>query len=52
MIDYRCSIVEALEAASLYPAEALGLQDQKGSLKPGADAEEVSGRIGLAAGDV
>lgn len=35
----RCSIVEALEAASLHPAEALGIQLKKGSLNFGCDAD-------------
>ncbi|TRY64342.1 hypothetical protein TCAL_00846 [Tigriopus californicus] len=35
----RCSIVEALEAASLHPAEALGIQRKKGSLDFGCDAD-------------
>ena len=37
----RCSVVEALEAASLHPAETLGLEDRKGSLNYGADADFV-----------
>ena len=40
-MDNRCSIVEALEAASLHPAQSLGLEDQKGNFKPGADADLV-----------
>ena len=35
----RCSRVEALEAASLHPALALGIEDRKGSLAYGADAD-------------
>jgi imidazolonepropionase-like amidohydrolase len=35
----RCSQVEALEAASLHPARALGLAHKKGSLAYGADAD-------------
>jgi len=35
----RCSQVEALEAASLHPARALGLAHRKGSLAFGADAD-------------
>ncbi|ORX54525.1 Metallo-dependent hydrolase [Hesseltinella vesiculosa] len=37
----RCSVVEALEAATLHPALALGIADRKGSLVPGADADMV-----------
>ena len=37
----RCSVVEALEAASLHPAETLGIEDRKGSLEYGADADFV-----------
>jgi N-acetylglucosamine-6-phosphate deacetylase len=36
-----CGIVEALEAASLHPAQALGIESRKGSLEPGADADIV-----------
>nr|CAG4640867.1 EOG090X06GX [Eulimnadia texana] len=36
-----CSIVEALEAASLHPAQALGIQHKKGTLSFGADADFV-----------
>lgn len=36
-----CSVVEALEAASLHPAQALGLDSQKGTLNFGADADFV-----------
>ena len=32
---------EALQAASLHPAQALGLQDRKGSLDYGSDADLV-----------
>jgi hypothetical protein len=35
----RCSRVEALEAASLHPALALGMAGRKGSLAYGADAD-------------
>jgi N-acetylglucosamine-6-phosphate deacetylase len=35
----RCSLVEALEAASLHPAEAIGLHGKKGTLDFGADAD-------------
>ena len=34
-----CSIVEALEAATLHPAQALGLEKVKGTLSYGADAD-------------
>ena len=33
--------MEALEAASLHPAETLGMEDSKGSLDYGADADFV-----------
>lgn len=36
-----CSIEYALEAASLHPAKCLGIEDQKGTLKYGADADFV-----------
>ena len=36
-----CSIIEALEAASLHPALTLGIEQQKGSLDPGKDADLV-----------
>ena len=38
---FRCSIVECLEAASLHPASALGLEASKGTLNFGADADLV-----------
>lgn len=34
-------MIEALEAASLHPAQALGLDSQKGTLNFGADADFV-----------
>jgi N-acetylglucosamine-6-phosphate deacetylase len=34
-----CSIVEALEAASLHPAQLLGISDKKGTLNYGSDAD-------------
>ncbi|CAG0891389.1 unnamed protein product, partial [Cyprideis torosa] len=37
----RCSVVEALEAASLHPALALGIEEKKGTLKYGSDADFV-----------
>ncbi|KAF0396654.1 Metallo-dependent hydrolase [Gigaspora margarita] len=36
-----CSIVEAVEAATLHPAELLGIQNIKGTLNIGADADLV-----------
>uniref|UniRef100_A0A8C5R464 N-acetylglucosamine-6-phosphate deacetylase n=1 Tax=Leptobrachium leishanense TaxID=445787 RepID=A0A8C5R464_9ANUR len=36
-----CTIEEALEAASLHPAQTLGLQQRKGTLNCGADADFV-----------
>ncbi|KAI9485470.1 MAG: hypothetical protein EXX96DRAFT_9598 [Benjaminiella poitrasii] len=37
----RCTVIEALEAATLHPAQALGIQKTKGTLDPGADADLV-----------
>lgn len=37
----RCTAVEALEAATLHPAQALGIQAIKGTLNPGSDADLV-----------
>ncbi|KAJ1658556.1 N-acetyl-glucosamine-6-phosphate deacetylase [Dispira simplex] len=34
-----CSVEEALEAATLHPAQALGIAHRKGTLQPGADAD-------------
>lgn len=34
-----CSVVEALECATLHPAQVLGISDHKGSLHFGADAD-------------
>lgn len=34
-----CTAAEAVEAASLHPAEVLGIEKQKGSLTPGSDAD-------------
>ena len=42
----RCSVVEALEAASLHPAMIMNIADRKGSLKYGADADFVILRPG------
>ena len=39
--DSRCSVVEALEAASLHPARAMNIADRKGTLDYGADADFV-----------
>lgn len=36
-----CSVVEALAAASIHPAMALGIDQHKGSLMPGRDADMV-----------
>ncbi|KAI8345787.1 hypothetical protein B0O80DRAFT_520154 [Mortierella sp. GBAus27b] len=37
----HCSLVEALEAVTLHPAVLLGIQETKGVIKPGADADLV-----------
>lgn len=34
-----CSVIEAIESASLKPAKLLGLYPQKGVLEPGSDAD-------------
>jgi N-acetylglucosamine-6-phosphate deacetylase len=40
LIEYTgCSIETALEAASLHPAQSLGIEAQKGTLNYGADAD-------------
>jgi N-acetylglucosamine-6-phosphate deacetylase len=36
-----CSVVTALEAATLHPAQAIGIQNTKGTLSFGADADFV-----------
>jgi len=36
-----CSIEEALEAATLHPAQCLGIEDRKGTLDYGSDADFV-----------
>ena len=42
----RCSVVEALEAASLHPARAMNIAERKGTLNYGADADFVMLRPG------
>ncbi|CAO3598378.1 unnamed protein product [Absidia cylindrospora] len=37
----RCTKVEALEAATLHPAQSLGIQNRKGTFTPGANADLV-----------
>ncbi|KAI8606481.1 hypothetical protein EDD21DRAFT_298063 [Dissophora ornata] len=37
----HCSLVEAVEAVTLHPAVLLGIQETKGVIKPGADADLV-----------
>lgn len=37
----NCTVVEALEAATLHPAQLLGIEDRKGTLNVGADADFV-----------
>ena len=34
-----CSLAEAVQMASLNPAAVIGVDDRKGSLKPGKDAD-------------
>ncbi|GJJ77052.1 N-acetylglucosamine-6-phosphate deacetylase [Entomortierella parvispora] len=36
-----CSVIEALEAVTLHPAVMLGIQNSKGVIQPGADADLV-----------
>ena len=36
-----CTTVQALEAATLHPAKALGISERKGTLSFGADADLV-----------
>jgi N-acetylglucosamine-6-phosphate deacetylase len=36
-----CSVVEAVECASLHPAQVLGIADRKGTLNYGSDADFV-----------
>ena len=40
-IHPECSTVEALQAATLHPAQLLGLKQRKGTLDVGADADLV-----------
>ena len=35
----NCSLVEAIEAATFHPAQCLGVQDRKGTLDYGSDAD-------------
>ena len=37
----ECSTVEAIHAATLHPAQVLGLRNRKGTLEVGADADIV-----------
>ena len=37
----ECSTVEAIQAATLHPAQVLGLRNRKGTLEVGADADIV-----------
>jgi len=37
----KCSIVEAVGTATLHPAQMLGIENKKGSLKPGCDADVI-----------
>lgn len=37
----NCTLVEAIEAATLHPAQLLGISDRKGTLNVGADADLV-----------
>jgi N-acetylglucosamine-6-phosphate deacetylase len=40
-MDTECSTVEALQAATLHPAQLLGIRHRKGTLDVGADADLV-----------
>jgi N-acetylglucosamine-6-phosphate deacetylase len=35
----KCNIVEAIEAATLHPAQVLGIEKTKGTLNAGSDAD-------------
>ncbi|KAF7729366.1 putative N-acetylglucosamine-6-phosphate deacetylase [Apophysomyces ossiformis] len=37
----NCTLVEAIEAATLHPAQLLGIEDRKGTLNAGSDADLV-----------
>lgn len=41
-----CSVETALEAASLHPAQLLGIEDRKGTLNYDSDAGTVMGMVG------
>ena len=47
LLEYTgCSVAEAVEAASLHPATVLGLEDRKGGLGLGREADLVMLRPG------
>ena len=47
LLDYTgCSLAEALEAASLLPARVLGLEESRGALEAGREADLVVLRPG------
>ena len=47
------SVVEGVEAATLHPAELLGITDRKGTLEPGTDADFVMlGDVGETLGSI
>lgn len=37
----RCTVVEAIEAATLHPAQLMGIEHRKGTLDVGTDADLV-----------
>jgi N-acetylglucosamine-6-phosphate deacetylase len=43
----ECSIVDAIEAATLHPAQLLGITDSKGTLDYGSDADFILLDAGL-----